>query len=76
MKKVAGKICKLEPTNVKWAEEFPKCAEMMQNGGWFSFCERLSGHNLEVTNAFVKNYKASSVIFQTLSFKVNEATIV
>ena len=71
MKKFSGKICRFEQTNVKWVEEFPKCAKMMQNLDWFSFCENLSGHNMEVTNSFVKNYKDSYVTFQTLSFKVN-----
>ena len=66
---------RLEPKNVKWEEEFPKCAEMMQNTGWFSFCEKIRGHNLEVMKAFMKNYKDSSINFQTLSFKVNEAKI-
>ena len=75
MKKGNGKICGIETTNVKWDEDFPKCANMIKNAGWFSFFERISGHNLEVTNAFVKNYTDSSVNFPTLSFKVNEATI-
>ena len=48
---------------------------MMRNAGWFSFCEKLRGHNLEVTNSFINNYKDSVVSLQTLNFKVNEATI-
>ena len=48
---------------------------MMRNAGWFSFCEKLRGHNLEVTNAFINNYKDSVVNFQILKFKVDEATV-
>ena len=75
MKKLDGKICRLELENVKWAEEFPRCAEMMRNAWWFSLCEKFRGHNLEVTNAFVNNYKDFVVNFQTLNFRVNEATV-
>ena len=75
MKKLSGKICRLEPENVKWHEVFPRCVETMRNAGCFYFCEKLRGHNLEVTNAFMKNYQDYSISFQTLSFKVNEATI-
>ena len=75
MKKSSGKICRIEPTNVKLAEEFPQCAKMMKDTGWFSFFEILSGHNVEVTNTFVKNYSNSFVNFQTLNFKVSEVTI-
>ena len=75
MKRLSGKICRLEPVNVKWDEEFSRCAEIMRNAGWFSFCEKLKGHNLEVTNAFINNYKDSVVSLQTLNFRVNESTI-
>ena len=75
MKKSSGKICKIELVNVKWAEEFPQCEKMMKDAGWFSLFERINGHNLEVTNAFINNYSYSSVNFQTLNFKVSEVTI-
>lgn len=75
VKKLSGKICRLEPNNIKWAKEFPRCVEIMKNAGWFSLCERLRGHNLQVTNAFVNNYKDFVVNLQTLMFKVDEATI-
>ena len=75
MKRLNWKICRLEPENVKSVEEFPRSAEMMRNEGWFYFCEKLRGHNREVTNSFIKNYKNIVLSFQTLNFKVNEATI-
>ena len=40
-----------------------------------SFYQNLRGHNVEVTSTFMKNCKDYFVSFQTLSFKVNEATI-
>ena len=76
MKKLSEKICKLDPDNVKWAKEFPRCAEMMKHVGCFSLCEKLRGHNLQVTNAFVNNYKVYVVNLQTLNFKVDEAKVV
>ena len=48
---------------------------IMKNAGWFSLCERLRGHKIQVTNSFVNNYKDYVVNFQTLTFKVDEATI-
>ena len=75
VQKLSGKICRLDLDNVKWVKEFPRCTEMMKNEGWFFMCEKLKGHNLHVTNAFVNNYKDIVVNFQTLTFKVDEATI-
>ena len=75
MKNLNGKFCRLEPKNVKWDEEFPKCEEMMRNARWFSLCENLRCHSLEVINAFMRNYKDSSASFQTLNFRVNEDAI-
>ena len=75
MKKLSGNFYRLELESVKWAKEFPKCTKMMRNAGWFSLFEKLRGHNLEVTNTFMNNYKDSLVSFQTLYFRVNEATI-
>ena len=75
MKKLSEKICKLDPDNVRWVEEFTRCIEMMKNEGWFFMCEKLRGHNLHVTNSFVNNYKDSMVNLQTLMFKVDKATI-
>ena len=75
MKKLSRKICRLEPENVKRGEEFPKCTKVMQNTGWFSFFENLSGHNLEVKKSFMRNYKDSFISFQTLNFRVNEDAI-
>ena len=75
MKRTSGKIFRLEPKNVKWAEEFPRCAEMMRNTRWFSLCEKIRGHNLEVTNSFINNSKYYVVKLQTLEFKVDESKI-
>ena len=40
MKKISGKLCKFEPTNTKWVEEFPKCFKLLINARWHSFFEK------------------------------------
>ena len=48
---------------------------MMQDAGWFPFCERLQGHNEQVTRAFIKKYNDEAVWFEDLQIIVNEETI-
>ena len=74
MKKNSGKLCRFEPVNLKWVEEFSQCAKMLIDAGWYSF-ERVGGYNVEVTKSFAKNYTGSSINFQTLSFELNEGLI-
>ena len=52
-----GLICRLEPDNTQWIMQFPRLAQLMRNFGWFPFCEKLQGYNMQVTRAFIKNYK-------------------
>ena len=74
-KKPGGFLCRLEPDNLQWVHEFPRSAKMMRDAGWFPFCERLQGHNEQVTRAFVKNYNDEVVWFEDLQIMVNEEVI-
>ena len=49
-----GFLCRIEPNNLQWVHEYPRSTKMMQDAGWFSFCEKLQGHNEQVTRAFIK----------------------
>ena len=49
-----GLICRLEPDNTQWIMQFPRSAQLMRNAGWFPFCEKLQGYNIQVTQAFIK----------------------
>ena len=62
--------------NLKWTDEFPQCAKMLVDMGWFSFFERVRGYNVEVTKYFSTNYTNSYINIQTMNFKVNEGSIV
>ena len=74
-KNPSGFLCRLEPDNLQWVHEFPRFAKMMRDVGWFPFYERLKGHNVQVTRAFVKNYKDSVVWFEYLQIRVDEDVI-
>ena len=70
-----GFLCRIEPNNLQWVHEYPRSAKMMEDVGWFSFCEKLQGHNEQVTRAFIKNYNDEVVWFEDLQIIVNEETI-
>ena len=65
-KKPSVFLCRLEPDNLHWVHDFPRSAKMMHDVGWFPFCERLQGHNVQVTREFVKNYNDSVAWFEDL----------
>ena len=75
MKKNSGNLCRFEPINMKWAEEFPKVAKLLMDAGWYSFFERVRGYNTEVTMCLAKSYTGSSVNCQNLIFELNEGSI-
>ena len=75
-KKPGGFLYRLEPDNLQWVHEFPRSTKMMCDARWFPFCERLQGHKVQVTRAFVKNYKDSVVWFEDLQIRVDEDVIV
>ena len=74
-KRPGGFLCGIEHNNLQWVHEFPRSAKMMQDACWFPFCERLQGHNEQVTREFIKNYNDEVVWFKNLQIIVNEETI-
>ena len=48
-KKIGGLICRLELDNTQWIMQFLTSAQLMRNVGWFPFCERFQGYNIQVT---------------------------
>ena len=65
-KRPRGFLCKIEPDNLQWVHEFPRSVKMMCDACWLPFCERLQGHNEQVTRAFIKNYNDEVVWFENL----------
>ena len=74
-KKLGGLICRLEPDNIQWIIQFPRSAQLMRDVGWFPFCERLQGYNVQVTQDFINNYKDGVVDFKSLKVMVDEESI-
>ena len=56
--------------------KFPRSAQLMRNAGWFPFCERLKGYNMQMTRAFIKNYRDEIVDFKNFRVTVDEESIV
>ena len=65
-KRPGGFFYRIELDNLQWVHEFPRSAKMMRDVGCFPFCERLQGHNEQVTRAFIKNYNDEFVRFEDL----------
>ena len=74
-RKPGGFICRLEPNNTDWIMQFPRSAKLMQNSGWFNFCEKLQGYHSQVTMLFIKNYRDEKVQLESLTVRVNEDSI-
>ena len=70
-----GLIWRLELDNTQWIMQFPRSAQLMRNAGWFPFCERLQGYNVQVTQAFIKNYRDGVVNFKSLRVTEDEESI-
>ena len=49
--------------------------QLIRDAGWFPFCERLQGYNVQVTQDFIKNYKDGVVDFKSLKVTVDEESI-
>ena len=52
----SGKTNRAEPTELKWIDQFPGCAELFQNTGWLDFFKKIDGYNTEVTYKFSQCY--------------------
>ena len=66
----SGKTNRAEPTNMKWIDQFPGCAELFQNAGWLEFFKKINGYNTEVSYKFAQCYNQDMVVFDTLKFKL------
>ena len=55
--------------------QFPRSAQLMRNAGWFPFCEKLQGYNIQVTRTFNKNYRNGVVELKNLRVLVDEESI-
>ena len=45
--KKSGKTNRFEPTDMSWANDFPKCVALFKSPGCFSLFEKITGFNLE-----------------------------
>ena len=66
----SGKTNRVEPTELKWINQFPGCAELFQNAGWLDFFKKIDGYNTEVSCKFAQCYNQDMVVFDTLKFKL------
>ena len=48
----SGKINRFEPTDTSWAIKFLGCETLFRTTGWFSFFEKITGFNPEVSHHF------------------------
>ena len=66
--KKSGKINIFEPTDTSWANGILECTTLFTRASWFSFFERITGFNLEVSYHFAQNFINYTIKFDTLKF--------
>ena len=71
----SGKINRFEPTDISWATKFPECATLFRAVRWFSFFERITSFNAEVTHYFAQNLINRAVMFNTLKLELTEGLV-
>ena len=72
----SGKINRFEPTDTSWATKFRECAALFRAARWFSFFERITNFNAEVSHYFAQNLINGAVTFNTLKFELTEGLVV
>ena len=70
--KKSGKINRFKPTDTSWATKFPECATLFRAVGWFSFFEKITSFNLEVSHNFSHNFINGTITFNSLKFELIE----
>ena len=73
--KKSGKTNIFEPIDTSWENDFPECATLFKKVGWFSFFERMTGFNPEVSYNFSQGFIKDTVTFDTLKFELTEELI-
>ena len=71
----SGNINRFKPTDTSWAIKFPECAALLRTTGWFSFFNKTTGFNPEVSHHFTQNFINEIVTFNTLMFELIEDLI-
>ena len=71
----SGKTNRAEPTDMKWIDQFPGCAELFQKAGWLDFFKKINSYNTEVSYKFSQCYNPNMVVFDILKFKLTEELV-
>ena len=71
----SGKINRFDPTDTSWAMKFPECAALFRAARWFSFFERITNFNAEVSHYFAQNLINGVVTFNTLKLELTEGLV-
>ena len=73
--KKSGKTNRFEPTDMSQENEFPDYVALFKREGWFTFFERITGFNPEVSYHFSQGFNNDIVTFYILKFEVTEELI-
>ena len=73
--KKSGKTNRFEPTDTSWENEFFDCGVFFKLLGWFTFFERITSFNPEVSYRFSLGFMKDMVTFDTLKFELTEELI-
>ena len=73
--KKSRKINRFEPSDTSWANDFLEYVALFKRGGWFSFFEKITSFNREVSCSFTQNFIKDTETFDTLKFDLREELI-
>ena len=72
----SGNINRFDPIDTSWATNFPECATLFRMAGWFSFFEKITDFNPEVSYSFAQNFINDTITFDTLKFELTKDLMV
>lgn len=74
--KGGGKIInRIEPSTHLFFVEYDDCAVKFEQCGWLVFCQKLQGHDANVTLAFSRGFNGKTAKIGDFTFEVTEASI-
>lgn len=64
-----GGFIRKEPSDSKKLRETPKVVELFSRAHWMTFCDKLQGHDDEITEEFLRSLKPKSKTLATVNFR-------
>ena len=64
-----GGFIRKEPSDSKKLRETPEVVDLFTNAKWMTFCDKIQGHDDEITEEFLRSLKPKSKTLATINFR-------